>query len=365
MKNKLIIISILVFLFFGSFVFLRQLPHIVMSGHMQFLYHQITDLQEYAKKHNCMFFPGHYKSEVETYLAAEVPRAKKEMDEIIKEADRLYEDFLKNPSKKLSLQDYGEKLNDYERALESLEFSVYVDILHITDKYLLIPFGGYPTDWSGALAECFYPYFKKYNVDDSQLVELGNYLEQKQNELNKISKKIYDYKLPKYDIKNMRLLYKFPNLGIYYYYYPDFDPLKYQKPDEVQYTENNFYTIFIYNENHLSSVFETYPVYNEKGAMVDSMFIKDEPGFMFDMIINGINLKPQYYVRGQKGCDSNNYNGDCPDICKFSDIKNKNLQIKYTVNPQEGNIVKQMEFDNGPVSLGNICNPDWVPGMDI
>lgn len=99
--------------------------------------------------------------------------------------------------------------------------------------------------------------------------------------------------------------------------------------------------------------------------MVDSMFIKDEPGFMFDMIINGINLKPQYYVQGKKGCDGNNYNGDCTDICKFSDIKNKNLQIKYTVNPQEGNIVKQMEFDNGPVSLGNICNPDWVPGMDI
>ncbi len=361
MKNKLTIISILVFLFFGSVVFLRQIPHIVMNGHLQFLYYRITNLQEYAKTHNCMFFPQHYKSEVETYLSVEVPKSKKEMDKIIKEADGLYENFLKNSSKKLSLQDYGQQLNDYESALDSVEFKVYADILDITDKYLLIPFGGYPTDWSGALAKCFYPYFEKYNVDDSQLIELGNYIEQKQNELNKISKKISDYKIPKDDITDMRLLYKFPKQGIYYYYYQIFNPLNYKKPEEVQYTMNNHYTIFVYSENYSSSDFETLTVYDENGAMLNNIFIKDEPGFMYDMIINGINLKPQYYIAGQKGCENNNYKGDCPDICKFSTKENSNLQIKYTINPLEKKIVKQMEFDNGPIVLGNICGyRGWI-----
>lgn len=32
----------------------------------------------------------------------------------------------------------------------------------------------------------------------------------------------------------------------YYYYYPDFDPLKYKKPDEVQYTENNFFIQYLF-----------------------------------------------------------------------------------------------------------------------
>ena len=79
-------------------------------------------------------------------------------------------------------------------------------------------------------------------------------------------------------------------------------------------------------------------------------------------MIRGIENKPKYFVRRHREC-INDYNGKCIDICEFKE--GSTLQIKYTVNPWTGEIVRQMEFDSGYVHLGNICYPDWIPGMDI
>ena len=190
MKNKVIIIPTIIVLFFGGIFFLRQVPNYVMSGHWQFLYYRIIDLQSFAKKHNYMFFPKLYKSEAEAYLSVAVPQAKKDMDKVIIEAYELYKDYVNNQSPKMSTEEYKNKLNELELQLNlEIGLKVYIDLLKITDKYLLIPFGLLPTDWSGNWAECFMPYFEKYDVDKSELVELENFLELKQQELNIIRNK--------------------------------------------------------------------------------------------------------------------------------------------------------------------------------
>ena len=190
MQNKVIIILPIIVLFCGGIFFLRQVPSYVMSGHWQFLYYQIIDLQSFAKKHNHMFLPKLYKSEAEAYLSVAVPQAKKDMDKVLIEVDRLYQDYVNNQSKQKSSEYYGIKLNEFELQLNfEIGLKVYIDLLKITDKYLLIPFGSLPTDWSGNWAECFMPYFEKYGVDRSELVELENYLEIKLQELNIIRNK--------------------------------------------------------------------------------------------------------------------------------------------------------------------------------
>ena len=190
MKNKVIIILTIIVLFCGGIFFLRQVPSYVMSGHWQFLYYQIIDLQSFAKKHNHMFLPKLYKSEAEAYLSVAVPQAKRDMDKVLIEVDRLYQDYVNNQSKQKSSEYYGIKLNEFELQLNlEIGLKVYIDLLKITDKYLLIPFGLLPTDWSGNWAECFMPYFEKYDVDKSELVELENYLEIKLQELNIIRNK--------------------------------------------------------------------------------------------------------------------------------------------------------------------------------
>lgn len=364
MRLKLIILISLISLLIGCLIFLRTLPRLVMEGHFQSLCYKVIDVQNFAKIHNKMFFPQLFKREVENYMTKSIPQAQKEMDEVIEEANELYSDFLKNPAKELSRKDYEIKFDNYERALDSCEFGVYVGILHITDKYLLIPFGGLPTDWSGTIAEVFMPYFEEYNINYSNLRELGNYLDQKQTELNKINDKIRNYKISQNDIKNKRLLHKYENQKIYYYYYKNFDPLKYEKPKEIETKEHEIYSIFIYDTNYLSDEFLGRNIWNEKYHGYDYIKIQeDNGGWMFEMILTGISHKPKYFIRGKNGCENSSYEGDCPDICEFS--PNSNKQIKYTINPFTGKIVKQMEFDNGPIGLGNICYPDWVPGMDI
>lgn len=189
MKFKIIIIITLIFLI--CLLILRQVPYCAMRGFCQGMgmYYQVVTLQNFAKEHNKMFFPKLYKSEVEKYMQTAIPTAEKGMDKTISEANELYNDYLKNTAKRHSVSEYSEKFYDFESELDTYEFQVYVEIFDITDKYLLIPFGGLPTDSSGAFADIFYPYFKKYNVDYSGLIEFDTYYDKKQKELNKIKEK--------------------------------------------------------------------------------------------------------------------------------------------------------------------------------
>ena len=185
MKIKTIIV-----LFCCGLLLVRQVQNYVMNGHWQFLYYHVVNIQDFSKKHNYLFFPKLYKSEVEKYLSFAIPQAKKDMDTVLIKANKLYDDYTNKPSKNLSSEVLSDKLYESELQLKlEIELKIYIDLLKITDKYLLIPFGPLPTDWIGNWAECFMPYFEKYNIDDSGLIELGNYLDIKLKELNMIEEK--------------------------------------------------------------------------------------------------------------------------------------------------------------------------------
>lgn len=362
MKKKMIIAVIFTILVISCYIFIRLLPTYFIHKQIHWTYVSAIRLQEFAGKHNIMFFPKLYKSNIEKYLETAVPAAEKEMDKVIIKASAIYDDYIKNPSKELSLQDHKIKVGNYEDVIDYIELEVYIGALKITDNYLLIPFGALPTCYSDIWASAFLPYMKKYNADYSKLVELGNYLLKKQEELQQIIEKLDSYPIPKNDNKDYRMLAEFPKQGIYYYYYKDFNPTKFKKPDEVI-MDDGSYTIFVYDENMYDANFKERMLWDDKTKSYhDYVDIKDEAGYMFDMIMNGVELKPKYFVRRHRDC-LNSYEGKCIDICEFKE--GTNLQTKYTANPWTGEIVEQMTFDNGPVGLGNICNPDWIPGMDI
>lgn len=356
MKTKIIILLFLIIVLIGGYLFIRALPTIFINKPIHFTYVAALKVQEIAGKNNQLFFPEQYKKEVEKYLAESVPKSEKEIDKTILEVNKLYDDYLKNPSKELSLQDYANKLNDYERELDSIGLDVYIEVLKITDKHLLIPFGALPTCYRDVWANAFMPYIEKYNIDYKKLIELEKYIDNQHKELNEISDKIFDYKIPKDDNKSCRMIYSYPKQGIYYYYYKDFKPTNFKKPNKVVPVNGN-YTMYIYDENWYYNNFSGRTVWNKKEHAYDYIKIKeDDAGYLYDMHITGLELKPKYLIH-------NNNQDKYIDVCEFK--KDSNLQIKYSVDRATGKVIKKIEFDNGPIGFPNACNPDWEPGTDI
>ena len=145
-----------------------------------------------------------------------------------------------------------------------------------------------------------------------------------------------------------KLIHYYPSTSIYYYYSPDFKPESFVKPAEVKRT-NFSYSMFIYTKPLSASKFKTFAAQQ----------IQNEPGFLYPMILIGIENKPDYFVFST----FNEYNHEIINMCKL-DNKTYN-QIKYTNQNESGQIKRQMSFNNGEFSIGSICNPDFVPGDDI
>ena len=354
MKIKITIIILLVLL--GCYLFLRALPTYFIHKPIHSTYMSAIKLQEFAGKHNVLFFPTLYKYEVEKYLSVEVPKIEKQMDIEVENAYKIYADFISNPSKQLSSQDYKNQISSFSEYLNYIELDAYIGVLKITDKHLLIPFGALPTCFSDIWASAFMPYIEKYNVDYSKLVELGKHLDKKQNEINSLMEKIENYPIPDIDIKDYRKIASFPKQGVYYYYYKDFNPKNFRKPKEVI-PANGSYTMYIYDENLYYNNFLGRSVWNKEEHAYDYIEIKeDDVRYLYDMHIVGLDLKPKYFVHEDNKAKN-------IDICQFE--KDSNLQIKYTIDKSTGKVINKIEFDNGPIGFPNACNPDWIPEMDI
>lgn len=145
-----------------------------------------------------------------------------------------------------------------------------------------------------------------------------------------------------------KLLYSYSSNSIYYYYMPDFKPENFKKPLEVQRGDLS-YTMFIYSN----------PVTADKFKSFDNQPIPNKADELFSMLIVGIKNKPDYYVFSSL----NDAGYERINICKL-DNKTYN-QIKYTNDTENGDIVKQMVFNNGEFNIVSVCNPDYVPGSDI
>ena len=145
-----------------------------------------------------------------------------------------------------------------------------------------------------------------------------------------------------------KLLYSYSSNGIYYYYMPDFKPESFVKPADVKRNDLT-YTMFIY----------TKPVNPSSFKYFDGQTILNEAGWLFSMLLVGINNKPDYYVFSSL----NEAGYEEISICKL-DNKTYN-QTKYTNKTESGNIVKQMVFNNGKFNMVSVCNPDYTPGSDI
>jgi len=149
----------------------------------------------------------------------------------------------------------------------------------------------------------------------------------------------------------MKLLAKYPKTGFYYYYSPDFKFKDFNKPVEIN-TPSGEYTMFVYTKQVNPASFTQRHNYK----------IEDDFGYMFDMISVGIENQPLYYIRRQP-----NYIDDKPNDFKLEicQLKSDNTQIKYILDPVTNTLVKQLEFNNGELGIGSLCNPSYIPGQDI
>lgn len=143
------------------------------------------------------------------------------------------------------------------------------------------------------------------------------------------------------------MIYSYPSQGIYYYYEPHFDINTFKKPTEVK-PANFTYSLFIYSKKPNIQMFKT----------CNDIKIENDAGYLFDMLNAGIGNKPDYYLNRYVDNDETVVN-----LCKIDNISNN--QIKYILNPETGKFVKQIEFNNGDIHMGNICNPNWLPFGDI
>ena len=106
------------------------------------------------------------------------------------DATNLFTKFLNESSKEKSYNDYISRIDGYKTQVNSTELDIYINLLKITDKHLLIPFGSLPTCACDIWASAFMPYFEQSGVNYEKLIELGFYVIKKQEELDKIRDEI-------------------------------------------------------------------------------------------------------------------------------------------------------------------------------
>lgn len=144
-----------------------------------------------------------------------------------------------------------------------------------------------------------------------------------------------------------KLLASYSSQGIYYYYMPNFDIKTFTKPKEVKSVDSR-YVIFIYDKDLLTNNF----------AYRNKIKIENDSGYLYDMILVGIDNEPTHYVNR-----TINQNGEVEvNVCEF---KKDNWQTKYMLNPQSNKFEKQIIFNNGKLGVTSICNPNYVPFQDI
>lgn len=119
-----------------------------------------------------------YKTEVESIINKEVPKAKQEVYKIYVEAQRNY------------INRNIDELNDAGSAIGSPEFHLYLKIINLTNTYVYIQNDIPATDYEGELYDFLYPYFVDNKIDLTKLNELINLCGIKQKEIGEMVKSL-------------------------------------------------------------------------------------------------------------------------------------------------------------------------------
>ena len=146
-----------------------------------------------------------------------------------------------------------------------------------------------------------------------------------------------------------KLIKQYKNIGVSYYYMPDFNIEAVKKTPETK-PVNFVYNIFIFNKDLSPENFTKRYKYT----------IEDDAGYYLDMIAIGIENKPTYFIRSYTS--SKSPHNEEVYICK---LEKGNWQTKYILNPETDKFVKQVKFNNGRFGITSLCNPDYVPFHDI
>lgn len=179
-KKKIVSIVLIVLLFSGF----RIMPSKLADFTDPDFYHAAAFIQKIALKHNKLFFLNLYKKEIEDCISQVTPQAQEKIDEVMLDADEYYKNFVNNPQKEYGYSKYFREMDEFEKMLDSEEFVVYSELLHITDKYLLICIGPLPMDWKETLKNVLFSYFNKFNVNYERLNEIDNYLNENKRKLD-------------------------------------------------------------------------------------------------------------------------------------------------------------------------------------
>ena len=175
-KKKIFTLILLTVLGPSGFFFLRGFPSKMITSKIPLLYYAACTMQGFALEHNTLFFPERYKTEIEDFMLTKVPEAQENIDKIMFEMNEYYENFVNdNTTEKF----FFDKMDDFERALDSEEYSIYSDLSDITDKYLLLQIGELPSNWADVISDYLSPYFERSEVNTADLKKLNEYLEQK------------------------------------------------------------------------------------------------------------------------------------------------------------------------------------------
>ena len=145
----------------------------------------------------------------------------------------------------------------------------------------------------------------------------------------------------------MKLLASYPSQGVYFYYMPNFNIDTFKRPPKIQPVDSR-YVIFIYDKDISAKNF----------AYRNKIKIEDNPGYLYEMILIGIDNGPTHYINR-----TINQNSEAEvNVCK---LKKDNWQTKYMLNPKTNKFEKQIIFNNGKLGVTSICNSNYVPFQDI
>ena len=133
-----------------------------------------------------------YKQEMEQIINEEYPHIIKDIDDIVKDAQRLKKEILK----------YGFNLDDYinlalipETCIPSADLDLYGKLLQITtEKYLGIKYEPIGTDSVNPINDILSPYFRDNNVNKDKLNKIILYENKKIKVVEKYIKQVEKYR---------------------------------------------------------------------------------------------------------------------------------------------------------------------------
>lgn len=131
-----------------------------------------------------------YHVEIQQIIDNRYPQAIKQIYNDFIQAQLIYYKFLKN---KNEAQKCLMELENYDRIIESAEFSLYYDIIELTKKYVNITNEIPATDWSADLYSYLDPYFNHNKINTNNLYKISNYAAEKEKQIQQYSLEISNY----------------------------------------------------------------------------------------------------------------------------------------------------------------------------